>query len=240
LLRHPFIQLFAGFDTNEIIERITKENLYFISISELNRDGLLRLLFAEMGTTPKAIANIEALLQFIHEQLWIAESPTQNLKLEREFLFTQLMELKKLHSQLLECDLNIELVTYYRLVKKVMKSIRVPFEGEPILGLQVMGFLETRNLDFKNIVILSVNEGVIPSPSRIASFIPYSLRRGLAYQQVSCMMLCMHNIFIVYSKGLKMFGYCIILERVVCQLARKVVWCINLNTIRILKLKLKQ
>lgn len=178
LLRHPFIQLFAEFDANEIIERITKENLYYIPILELNSDELGRLLFVETKNTKEATGNIEILLQFIHEQLWILESPSQNLKLEREFLFTQLTELKKLHYQLIECNLNIELSTYYRLVKKVMLSIRVPFEGEPILGLQVMGFLETRNLDFKNVIILSVNEGIIPSPSRIASFIPYSLRRG--------------------------------------------------------------
>jgi hypothetical protein len=54
----------------------------------------------------------------------------------------------------------------------------IPFSGEPLIGLQVTGLLETRNIDFKNVIILSVNEGILPKSTVIPSLIPYNLRRG--------------------------------------------------------------
>ena len=65
-----------------------------------------------------------------------------------------------------------------RILKKVLNSVRVPFSGEPLAGLQVLGILETRVLDFENVIILSMNEGKFPKINSAASFIPYNLRRG--------------------------------------------------------------
>ena len=68
--------------------------------------------------------------------------------------------------------------TYFRLLRRLEASVSIPFSGEPLDGLQIMGPLEIRALDFENLIILSVNEGTFPSRNTAASMIPYNLRRG--------------------------------------------------------------
>ncbi|MCX6307265.1 MAG: PD-(D/E)XK nuclease family protein, partial [Bacteroidia bacterium] len=73
-------------------------------------------------------------------------------------------------------DLSIN--TFRNLLQKVLSRATIPFSGEPVRGLQIMGLLETRNLDFKNVLMLSVNEGMLPKGSNDTSFIPYNLRKA--------------------------------------------------------------
>lgn len=73
--------------------------------------------------------------------------------------------------------LEINRLTLRRLMRQVLKQTSIPFHGEPAIGLQVMGLLETRNLDFERIILLSVNEGILPKKVSNASFIPYNLRK---------------------------------------------------------------
>ncbi|MDR3193731.1 MAG: PD-(D/E)XK nuclease family protein, partial [Tannerella sp.] len=68
--------------------------------------------------------------------------------------------------------------TYFSLLKRVTDTITIPFQGEPLSGLQVMGVLETRVLDFERLIILSVNENLFPAKQTLNTFIPYNLRRG--------------------------------------------------------------
>ena len=81
--------------------------------------------------------------------------------------------------------LPLTLTTTHRLFRQVMRQTSIPFHGEPAVGLQIMGVLETRCLDFENILMLSVNEGVLPQSSNDNSFIPYLLRKeyGLTTSQ---------------------------------------------------------
>lgn len=73
--------------------------------------------------------------------------------------------------------LNVNLNTLTRLIKQVMRTITIPFHGEPAIGVQIMGLLETRCLDFDNILMLSVNEGNLPQKTTDTSFIPYLIRK---------------------------------------------------------------
>ncbi len=68
--------------------------------------------------------------------------------------------------------------TIYRLIRQTASEIRLPFTGEPLEGLQVMGMLETRSLDFKQVMILSMNEGVLPKPKPSHSLIPYEVKKS--------------------------------------------------------------
>jgi hypothetical protein len=70
------------------------------------------------------------------------------------------------------------LKAFLRLFRQLVQTFRIPFSGEPLKGLQVMGVLETRNLDFKNVFILSLNEGSFPSSGGKNSYIPYSIRKA--------------------------------------------------------------
>ena len=75
-------------------------------------------------------------------------------------------------------ELNVDMVTLQRLITQLIQTTSIPFHGEPVIGLQVMGMLETRNLDFDNLLLLSCNEGCIPKSVNDASFIPYSIRKA--------------------------------------------------------------
>ncbi len=80
--------------------------------------------------------------------------------------------------------LDVELPTMIQLVSTSLSSISVPFTGDEADGLQVMGFLETRNLDFSNVILLSANEGMLPNSGKENTFIPYSLRKGFGMTTV--------------------------------------------------------
>lgn len=73
--------------------------------------------------------------------------------------------------------LEVSSGTLCRLLRQVMRQTSIPFHGEPAVGLQVMGVLETRCLDFENLLVLSLNEGNLPEKANNNSFIPYNLRR---------------------------------------------------------------
>jgi CRISPR/Cas system-associated exonuclease Cas4 (RecB family) len=68
------------------------------------------------------------------------------------------------------------LKSFLRLFRQLIRAEKIPFTGEPLLGLQIMGVLETRNLDFKNVLILSLNEGAFPSFASKGSYIPHNIR----------------------------------------------------------------
>lgn len=178
ILRHPFTEQICPEIALQIIKKTTRENLYQLSINEFSENTFLNSLFTKTETSNDFAEYLENQLKYLHEQLWILEDNNNNFLIEKEFLFNIWLQIKQLNIQLDECNIKLQLPTYFQLLRKVIRSTRVPFEGEPIKGLQIMGFLETRNLDFKNVIILSVNEGVIPTQNKSASFIPFSLRRG--------------------------------------------------------------
>ena len=74
--------------------------------------------------------------------------------------------------------LTVDTSTLQRLVMQVVQSTTIPFHGEPAEGVQVMGVLETRNLDFDHVLLLSCNEGYMPRGVNDTSFIPYAIRKA--------------------------------------------------------------
>ncbi len=98
--------------------------------------------------------------------------------LYKETLYRIYTVLTRLSSLLDEGVLQVEFSMMIQLLRTMLSSTSVPFTGNQILGTQVMGFLETRNLDFTNVILLSANEGVLPKSGKESSFIPYSLRKG--------------------------------------------------------------
>jgi RecB family exonuclease len=76
------------------------------------------------------------------------------------------------------------LTVFLSILRSALKSVRIPFEGEPVAGLQLMGILETRTLDFENLVVLSLNDDIFPRGETAPSLIPYNLRRGFGLPTV--------------------------------------------------------
>lgn len=101
-----------------------------------------------------------------------------NLPIEAELIYNMLKHLHIIESTLKDYRQIVTLDTFWKLFKQMLQEQRLNFIGEPVRGLQLMGFLETRVLDFENIILLAVNEGVIPTTKSNATFIPFNLRRA--------------------------------------------------------------
>ena len=156
VLRHPYISFLRG-DEQET------EKLLFRQFDDLKPMELC----CWMAEVMKTIALRS------REQEEQTASP-----LFAETLFRTYTLLNRLYSLMESGDLNIDLTTLHRLLLQLVRSTSIPFHGEPAVGLQVMGVLETRNLDFDHVLVLSCNEGYMPKGVNDTSFIPYNIRKA--------------------------------------------------------------
>ena len=108
---------------------------------------------------------------------YVADSEGDDRRQRVEFLAVISEEISKLRNSLDECDIELTTEVYTSLLRRHLQTVRIPYEGEPLEGVQVMGILETRNLDFENVVLLSMNDDNFPGNHMAqASFVPYNLR----------------------------------------------------------------
>lgn len=178
VLKHPYTRQLSS-KADELEKELTKKNRFYPLPSELKVDDFLSILF-----TPQ-LSNIE-LCRYLSEalksvaQIYHAEKDSKDVfnDLYRESLFKAFTLIGRLTSLIEADDLIVQIDTFKRLLNKVLTSANIPFHGEPAIGMQVMGVLETRNLDFKNLVMLSVNEGQLPKGNSDSSFVPYNLRKA--------------------------------------------------------------
>ena len=106
------------------------------------------------------------------------DSPSGPDPLFQESLFRAYTLVNRLHALIESGDLQVTDVTLQRLVSQLIQQTSIPFHGEPAEGIQVMGVLETRNLDFDHVLLLSCNEGNMPKGVNDSSFIPHSIRQA--------------------------------------------------------------
>jgi ATP-dependent helicase/nuclease subunit B len=175
-----FKRLSGGQQTaSAIADTVTRGNLVFLSpkkaIQVLGEQGVPTVLcdlFEKPSSTTALIARLDcALLTMVDQQ-----EEKNKLFSESAFGLHQLHE----QAQLLLADLAEKLTigTLLRLYQSMLAEHQVDFYGEPLEGLQVMGMLETRTLDFKRVIITSINEGMLPTGKSQNSFIPFDLKRG--------------------------------------------------------------
>ena len=170
VLQHASVSSVCPDEATLLIKDITARNQVYISESALRMTPFLKILFVAPST---AIELSDYLLTILKELI-----TSQTVALEQEFIYQYYTIVNRMREVILETQTGMTTETYFRLLRQMTDFIRIPFHGEPLSGLQVMGVLETRVLDFDNIIILSVNEGVFPAKSITNSFIPYHLRRG--------------------------------------------------------------
>lgn len=175
ILNHQFINTP---EANEDILKIKKYNKVYISSASLTIDDKTKHIFRCPKTGKEAS---EYLLELLHETFEKLDqsSPDESLiQIEKEYLYNLYLSIKRTNTILDDYKIELETKTYYHIVSKIIKGLRIPFEGEPLTGIQIMGLMETRLLDFENLYILSANEGKLPKVSSSNSYIPYNLRRG--------------------------------------------------------------
>lgn len=96
----------------------------------------------------------------------------------QESIFRMYTIINRLEQLAASGDMNVDVTTLRRLTKQLITTTTIPFHGEPVVGIQIMGVLETRNLDFNHVLLLSCNEGNMPKGVNDSSFIPYSIRKA--------------------------------------------------------------
>ena len=177
VLKHSFVRKLVGADSYEKLRELTKNNAVFPSTEEFADNDILRRLFTRATgiRLTEYLADIIALVGHSYQDVFSNKDFT--VQMYKEAIFMAYTTINRLHSlQERHEMLNVSDETLARLILQMLRSAAIPFHGEPAEGLQVMGLLETRNLDFRNVIMLSVNEGQMPKSDKRPSLIPYTLR----------------------------------------------------------------
>lgn len=184
ILNHRYISAILPDEVSRLKQDIVKYNKVLVSVEELSVHPLLNILFAPIGKWEDIAGYLRSVLAYLERALSRSqedkedEKATRSVDMEREFIIEYYKTINKMEDALARVDADMSIDTYFKLLKKIISGISVPFSGEPLSGLQIMGVLETRALDFENLVILSMNEGIFPAKRAANSFIPYNLRKG--------------------------------------------------------------
>lgn len=178
ILKHPYTRQLSDHATR--LERVlTKTNRFYPLPSELKKDDFLTILFTPQSNIRELCDYLLRLIKSI-SILYRKEGEYDDIfnQLYRESIFQSHLKINRLYSLIESGELSVRTDTLKRLITKVLTASNIPFHGEPAIGLQIMGVLETRNLDFRNLIMLSLNEGQLPKAGGESSFIPYNLRKA--------------------------------------------------------------
>jgi CRISPR/Cas system-associated exonuclease Cas4 (RecB family) len=190
ILLHPLIiqhlhKLNSDDLSSQIIKTIRENNISFVSqekfptqfgLDEKNKGYDFLKLFSQKISSPMVfLAFVNDLLQQIFDALGKSEEE----KMDQEFLFHFLAMISRLQDLMSEHPHIKQLTTLKNLFISLASAQGIPFKGEPLMGVQIMGMLETRTLDFENLILLSVNEGMLPKSHVYQSFILPDIKREL-------------------------------------------------------------
>lgn len=180
LFANPLLKDSLCENERHTIDSVKCKLFHYIDRDEIAVDGqILSRIFTPIVKEPNLAdkGQITALCEYLKDIIeTVAHKLVENKKESVE------LEFAKDFYQAIECiekyELEVLPATFFRLLRNLVGRNAVPFKGEPLQGLQIMGPLETRALDFDNLVILSCNEGVFPRHNSSESFIPPELRKG--------------------------------------------------------------
>ena len=174
VLRHPYVGPLSP-EVPELLRRLNEQRVYYPSAEQLGVDDCCRLLFRRLD---RGAFNAQLLRWLADVVQTVARRSASSDPLFQESVFRAYTLLNRLQGLVDSGDLQVDTVTLQRLVGQLVQSTSIPFHGEPAEGLQVMGVLETRNLDFDHVLLLSCNEGNMPRGVNDTSFIPYNIRKA--------------------------------------------------------------
>jgi len=172
LLRHPYAHFVSPL-SQQLCDQLNQQKVYYPDAAQLCADEGLTLLFGQGSWQSNA-----ELLAWIGRLLKLLALSDTGDPLYQEAVFRMYTLVNRLHDLVEADDLTVDIITLQRLMNQLVSSSSIPFHGEPAEGLQIMGVLETRNLDFEHVILLSCNEGNVPKGVNDTSFIPHSLRKA--------------------------------------------------------------
>jgi len=182
LLRHPSIWNKEKEKALSIIEVIEKENLVYVPITEVEKvnSPLLNLLFEPVSLTDKGSELLNRILNILFA-LYSGksfENQNGNSPLENEYIYQVYTNVKRIREVLESKAIAANFDITMKLLIQILEGITIPFTADALNGLQVMGVMETRGLDFQNVIVLGANEGIFPSSGKAPSFITESFRNA--------------------------------------------------------------
>ncbi len=184
VLNHRYILSTSPEIISSLVKEITENNKIYISHTELEKTPLLEILFTPVTGVEafsdyliKVLEELNKVMSALSDEEE-EDAPQRTNDLEQEFIFHYFTTVNRMKEVMKDARIEMKIDTFFRLLKRVTDTITIPFHGEPLSGLQIMGVLETRALDFDRLIILSMNEGIFPQRKAANSFIPYNLRRG--------------------------------------------------------------
>jgi hypothetical protein len=172
VLRHPYASIVFP-EAKDTEQAIVQGNIFFPDIETLKNKSLFTYAVNALDLS-KYLLDIIELLGKSYQNGFSSGGVYDGLY--QESIFRSYQVVNRLYGLLLSGQWQLEKQTYLRLLRKLLSTTQVPFHGEPVKGLQIMGVLETRTLDFKNLLLLSVNEGFMPGNDSDNTFIPHFLR----------------------------------------------------------------
>lgn len=178
---HPYTKLVAPDEVARLISHITKYNLFYVGASIVNEIApSLNYIFTPVTSTSEPdelVKYVKRIINFAEKYLLDSQIMAEN-SIDLGFIAAYVDKLNQLASIIGKYKIPMNSSTFFYLVDRVLSSATVALEGEPLNGLQIMGILETRCLDFDNLMILSMNERIFPRKHYSKSFIPHNLRKG--------------------------------------------------------------
>lgn len=182
VIQNPYFSMLLGDSKNlQIITRsIAENNITYFSVSTLEKIigenyTKVNYLFAGWESISGVIKNLRLLANNLISLL--NSENKQHKNLETEFIVEFSKLITNLETLVEKVNYITELKTLRKIIQQLLSGASVPFFGEPLKGLQIMGVLETRTLDFENVILISVNENILPSGKSSNTFIPYDLKK---------------------------------------------------------------
>ena len=172
LLNHPYIQESQAETANRLIQKIRQEQIVYIRSELFPKEGIIGQIFTPTGSWRDLATYLQDILSHVANQ---PDSDNER----KSYFYLIVDHLVRINNSLTGSDVDLTPEIFASLLRRTLQTLRIPFQGEPLQGIQIMGILETRVLDFKNVLILSANDDTFPG-NRMegSSFIPYNLRYG--------------------------------------------------------------
>ena len=172
LLLHPYVRACDPAVAGLAAEILRRQSIY-VRRSMLAPGSVIDPLFAPAGSWQELSAYIRDSLSLVI----LHAASADDVRQRREFFSVIVDRICRLENSLAGSGLEVTTPVFASLLRKMLQDVRIPYEGEPLSGVQIMGILETRNLDFEHVLVLSVNDDTFPGNRAVASsFIPYNLR----------------------------------------------------------------
>jgi hypothetical protein len=186
LLKNELVSGMLNDEERKIPEQIIKNNLLMIPAERFRESAMLSQIFVR-HLSPAGISDYikRILLMVVNEEPEKTSAGSMPRIIINEFIYRIILAVNRLETIIKSPEIVLTTDTWTRLLDRILRMQTVPFSGEPLSGIQIMGFLETRALDFRNLIILSMNEGIMPAVTAASSFIPFSLRQAFGLPSVN-------------------------------------------------------